>query len=202
MTKEGRIFQATKAPVNLADLIPSGYRFTFEQTIGIDDPTIDVIDLAHPLLRRLVDMTLDESRLPDCRGRVAARVVAADTGRAVILHTLIRYVAHARPPVLLEEIVPVAYRLSTGEELAADPLITAAAGAGTQHRDDVLEDTTRILTDPSLRDRLTETAQKRADALAKRHSSLIAAWADGLTQVTPTSTDLVAVTALYPQVTR
>ena len=36
--KEGRIFQATKAPANLADLVPSRYRFTFEQTIGIAIP--------------------------------------------------------------------------------------------------------------------------------------------------------------------
>ena len=31
VTKEGRIFTATKAPANLVDLVPSGYRFTFEQ---------------------------------------------------------------------------------------------------------------------------------------------------------------------------
>jgi hypothetical protein len=202
VTEEGLIYTATKVPPNLADLIPSGYRFTFEQSLGIDDPETDVIDLAHPLLRTLIDMTLEESRLPDCRGRVAARTVITDTGRAVILHVLIRYVAHAQPPVLLEEIVPVAYGLSSGEELAAGPLVNAAPGSGTQHRDDVLEDTTAVLTEPSLRNWLSRTAQKRADALAERHSSLIAAWADGLAQVTATSTDLVAVTLLYPDVTR
>ena len=55
---------------------------------------------------------------------------------------------------------------------------------------------------PPFGDRLNKIAQKRADALAKRHSSLIAKWAEGLTQVAPTSTDLVALTLLYPEVTR
>ena len=73
-------------------------------------------------------MTMDEARLPSCQGRIAARTVVTDTGRAAVLHVLIRYVAHAKPPVLLEEIVPVAYRLSTGEELPADQLMTAPAG--------------------------------------------------------------------------
>lgn len=201
LAEDHRIFKVSKAPPNLGDLLPPGYRFTFEQTIGIDDPNIDVIDLAHPLLRRLVDMTLDESRLPECRGRIAARTVVTDTGRVAVLHVLVRYVAEAKPPVLLEEIVPVAYKLSTGEELPADPLMTAPAGAGTQYRDDVLEDATAALGDPTLSGRLNTMAHKRADALAERHSTLIAKWAEGLAQVAPTSTDLVALTLLYPQVT-
>lgn len=48
VSEDAAIFTATSAPANLTDLIPSGYRFTFDQTIGIDDPDIDVIDLAHP----------------------------------------------------------------------------------------------------------------------------------------------------------
>ncbi|TDL03287.1 helicase-related protein [Mycobacterium paragordonae] len=200
LTDNHRIFTVSKAPPNLIDLLLPGYRFTFEQTIGIDDPTIDVIDLAHPLLRRLVDMTLEESRLPECRGRIAARTVVTDTGRVAVLHVLVRYVADAKPPVLLEEIVPVAYKLSNGEELPADQVMTAPAGAGTQHRDDVLEDATAALGDPALPGRLKTMAHKRADVLAERHSTLIAKWAEGLGQVAPTSTDLVALTLLYPQV--
>ena len=202
VSQAGQIFTTTAPPPNLADLIPTGYRFTFEQSLGIDDPGIDVVDLAHPLLRRLIDATLDESRLPECRGRVAARTVVTDAGRAVVLHVLIRYVPQAQPPVLLEEIIPVAYRMSSGEELPTTPLLDAAAGAGTQHRDDVLEDAATVLTDPALRTRLSEVAQKRAESLAQRHSSLTAEWAQGLAQVSPTSTDLIAVTIFYPEVTQ
>lgn len=200
VSEDAAIFIAASAPANLTDLIPSGYRFTFDQTIGIDDPDIDVIDLAHPLLRRLIDMTLEEARMPECRGRVAARIIDTTTGRAVLLHALIRYVAHAEPPVLLEELVPIGYQLSTGDTLDAAPLLAAAAGAGSKHRDDVLEDTAHVLEDPQLRDRLHAVAAQRATTLAQRHSSLVATWANGLTQVEPTSTDLVAVTLLYPQV--
>lgn len=200
VSNEGPIFTTSGGPSTLADLIPAGYRFTFDQTIGIDDPSIDVIDLAHPLLRRLVDMTLDEARMPDCRGRVAARIVDTAAGRAVLLHALIRYVAHADPPVLLEELVPIGYQLSTGDSVDPTALLSAPAGAGSQHRDDVLEDTAHVLADPELRDRLQAVALRRAATLADRHASLVAAWANGLSQVEPTSTDLVAMTMFYPQV--
>ncbi|CAN1505616.1 DEXDc_RapA domain containing protein [Mycobacteriaceae bacterium] len=194
-------FRVTEVPASLADLISPNWRFTFDRNIGVDDPTIDVIDLAHPLMRRMVDMTLDDAQLPDCRGRVATRTVVTQTGRAAVVHVLIRYVAQANPPVLLEEIVPIAFRLSDGDELTAEALMTAPLGAGTQHRADVVEDATQVLADPTLRSRLATTATERAGVLAERNSELIAGWAEGLSEVTPTSTDLVTLTLLYPEVT-
>lgn len=185
---------------SVADVAPQGHQFTFDPELGVDDPTLDVIDLAHPLLRRLIDLTLDDARLPDCRGRVTARSVITGAGHAAILHVLYRYVANAEPPVLLEELIPLAYRTTDGHPVDPDTLLGAPSGTGSPYPDDVRDDAHEILTDPGLGSRLEQVGAERGRALADRHGQLTAAWAEGLSDVTPTSHDLVAVTVIYPQV--
>jgi hypothetical protein len=170
--------------------------------VGIDYPDIEVIDLAHPLLRRLIDLTLDRAQIPDCQGRVAARTTTAQVGHGIALHVLFRYVANAQPPVLLEEIVPLGYRTSDDAAFDAEAALAAPAGYGTRHRGEVLDDATEILHAPELRDRLARVAQQRSDQLAQRYAQLSAPWAHGLDRVEPTSLDLVALTIIYPEVAR
>lgn len=201
VTTKAGIHTMTNPARAVADLAPEGHRFTFDPLTGVDDPTLDVVDLAHPLLRRLVDLTLDDARLPDCRGRVAAKVVQTDTGRAVIHHVLFRYVANADPPVLLEELLPLAFHAGDGNPLDANAALSASAGQGTVYAGDVRADAAAALADPDLEAHLTATANQRASDLASRHAELTAAWADGLTDVRPTSRDLVALTLHYPEVT-
>lgn len=197
----GHVHTVTSSPSVLEDLAPARHRFTFDTGLGVDDPALDVVDLAHPLLRRLIDLTLEEARLPDCRGRVAAHNSVIDTGRATVLHVLFRYVANADPPVLLEELVALAQRTSDPTEgLDADLVINAAAGRGAPFVDDVRDDAAAALADDDLQVRLDRVASDRAAALASRHSQLTAAWAAGLADVQPTSRDLVALTLVYPEV--
>ncbi|WP_066374664.1 helicase-related protein [Herbidospora mongoliensis] len=202
ITEEGAMFRLAHPPAPVADLASAGYQFTFDPSIGIDRPEIDVVDLAHPLLRRLIDITLDRAQLPDCHGRVAARTTTAQVGHAAVLHVLFRYVAKAEPPVLLEEIVPIGCRTSENTTFDAEAVMAAPAGSGTRHRDDVLDDATDILHASDLRERLDRVAAQRATELSRRHAQLSAAWAHGLERVEPTSLDLVAVTVIYPEVTR
>ena len=62
------------SPAAIADLLPTdGGRLTFDPEIGSDDPDVDVVDLAHPLLRRLVDLVRDRSLGPGAPGRVTGR---------------------------------------------------------------------------------------------------------------------------------
>ncbi|CAL8979769.1 RNA polymerase-associated protein RapA [Propionicimonas sp. T2.31MG-18] len=203
VTTDGHVHTVESAPSTVDDVAPAGHRFTFDTGLGVDDPTLDVVDLAHPLLRRLIDLTLDEARLPECRGRVAAHNAVLDTGRAAVLHVLFRYVANADPPVLLEELVPLAQRTSDpGQTLDAATVLSAAPGRGAPYVGDVRDDAADTLSDPGLDARLTQVAGERASMLAERHGRLTAAWADGLADVQPTSHDLVAITLVYPEVTR
>lgn len=203
VTTHGNVHTVTSAPSTVDDVAPAGHRFTFDTGLGVDDPTLDVVDLAHPLLRRLIDLTLDEARLPECRGRVAAHNAVLETGRAAILHVLFRYVANADPPVLLEELVPLAHRTSDpGQALDATVVLSAEPGRGAPFVGDVRDDAADALSAPDLNGRLDEVAAQRATMLAERHGRLTAAWAEGLADVQPTSHDLVAITLVYPEVAR
>lgn len=187
-------------PDELSDALVPGARYSFDPTMGLDDPDIDVVDLAHRLPRRLIDLTLDRAQLPECHGRVAARISPAAAGVTAVAHVLFRYVARGNPPVLLEEVVPVAWRLSDASATDPGPLLDGPVGTGRRHRDDIIDDARRVLGDPTLPGRLASTAQDRALSLAARHTDLAAEWAAGLDDVEATSHDLVALTVVYPQV--
>src|SRR5664279_2364875 len=92
----------TSMPAEITDTVSHQGRFSFDPEMAMHDPDIDVIDLAHPLARRLIDLTLDRAQLPECVGRVAARTSPAATGITAVAHVLFRYVAQGTPPVLLE----------------------------------------------------------------------------------------------------
>lgn len=195
-------FTVADAPADLRDAAAGGAVYTFDPLTGMDDPDLDVVDLAHPLARRLVDLAIERAQLPECAGRVAMRVSPAAATVTVVAHVLFRYVAHGSPPVLLEELVPLAWERTSGRGTGPGPLLHGPPGAGGQARADIVEDAREVLDDPGLQVRLDLAAAQRAAALASRHADLSADWAAGLADVEATSRDLVALTLVYPEVPR
>jgi hypothetical protein len=194
-------FTLPNPPAEVADAVKGGTRYTFDPLLGMDDAEVDIIDLAHPLARCLIDITLDKAQLPECEGRVAARISPEVDGTTAVLHVLFRYVAQGNPPVLLEEVVPIACRLTDRTPVRdADALLRGATGQGFKHPDDITEDAEEVLTDPALGQRLSDIADERAANLAQRHADLSADWANGLDNVEATSFDLVALTLVYKEV--
>ena len=195
-------FTVPAAPAAIADAVKDGARYTFDPLLGMDDAEVDIVDLAHPLARRLIDLTIDRGQMPDCEGRVAARISPKVDGTTAVVHVLFRYVAQGNPPVLLEEVVPIAYRLADNSPVDdADALLQGPGGKGSKHPDDIAEDAEEVLTDPTLATRLAVIAEERATSLAQRHADLSADWANGLDDVQTTSFDVVALTLIYKEVT-
>ena len=194
-------FTIPTAPAAIADAVKDRGRYTFDPLLGMDDADVDIVDLAHPLARRLIDLTIDKAQMPDCEGRVAARISPHVEGTTAVVHTLFRYVAQGNPPVLLEEVVPIAYRLADKAPVDnADALLQTSGGKGFKHPDDIREDAEEVLTDPDLETRLQSIASERAANLAQRHADLSADWANGLDNVQTTSFDVVALTLIYKEV--
>jgi len=194
-------FEITTVPDAVADVTDVGRRYTFDASAGMDDPDVDVIDLAHPLLRRLVDIARDRAHDPAFNGRVAGMISADAPALTAVAHVLMRYVARGNPPVLLEELVavPLAVYGQTVDPDAADYL-RGPLGRGSKDRDDIEEDATAVLNRPGLRDEIAAAAAGRAGTMAARHAELDGDWAAGLDDVTPMSLDLVALTLVYPEV--
>jgi ERCC4-related helicase len=182
------------------DVLPQpGRVLSFDPESAFNDPDIDVIDLAHPLLRRLVDVILDRSRRPGAAGRVASRTAAVPEVTAAIW-LLIRYATRSVPPVLLEELVPVAVPV-WGDGRPVDIIEALASRSNDSGKDaeDVAEAMSALLGRPDLQARLATCTSERAAALSRRHEGLEAQWAAGLDHVDVMSRDLLAISLLYPE---
>jgi hypothetical protein len=194
------VFTLTGSADELAGVQPElNVRMSFRAEDGFVDPDIDVIDVAHPLLRRLVDLARDRAAHPAATGRVAARVSDAATTVTAVCHLLVRYVAHADPPVLMEELVPVVLpvwgdapvAVDSDDLLAGDPGVARPAAELASAADALLSRT-------DLRARLDRAAADRAARLTTRHSRLDAPWAAGLTDIEVMSRDLLTITLVWP----
>lgn len=194
-------FRITVVPMTLADVAEPDQKYTFDTAIGMDDPDVDVVDLAHPLLRRLVDEARDRAHDPSFTGRVGGTIRRDATTLTAVAYVLMRYVARGNPPVLLEELVPVPLPVY-GDDVDPDVVahLAGPVGSGSKDNDDVQEDAQAVLGRPGLRDEIARIAADRADTMALRHSELDDEWAAGLDDVTAMSQDLVALTLVYPEV--
>ncbi|SDD26297.1 SNF2-related protein [Auraticoccus monumenti] len=194
-------FSITAVPPLLSDVTDPTHRYTFDASLGMDDPDVDVVDLAHPLLRRLVDISREQAHNPSFSGRVAGMISQDATALTAVAHVLMRYVARGTPPVLLEELVPVVLPVY-GDALDPDAVqhLRGRAGAGLKDRHDLQEDAKAVLCRQTVRNDIAAVATARAASMAERHAELDDKWAAGLNDVTPMSQDLVALTLVYPEV--
>ncbi len=192
------------SPAAIADVLPTdGGQLTFDPEIGGDELDVDVIDLAHPLLRRLVDLVRDRSLGPGAPGRVTGRSIAGLDEACAVLHVLARFVTASEPPVILEELVPVLLPVYGDAVPTRDPddLVEAdpVPSPGLLQRD-IAEAAGAALARADLEQRLGVEIDALRDRLVERHASLEGGWAQGLDNVQLASRDPVALTVLFPGV--
>jgi hypothetical protein len=200
---ESSVYRLRDVPPALLDIAAEGRPLAFDPELGFLDPEIDVVDLAHPLVRRLVDQARDRAQLPECRGRIAARITPSVDTACAVLHTLIRYVARGEPPVLLEEMASLVLPIwGDGPTSSAADALEGPPGNGGKSPAELTADATEVLSRPDLAERLDAFAAERCSSLATRHAELEEDWARGLDDVEVMSLDLVAVTLVYPEVAR
>ena len=174
-------------------------KLSFDPADGFADPDIDVITVAHPLLRRLVDISADEAAHPDATGRIADRTSPHTDTVVGICHLLVRYVARTDPSVLMEELVPVPVPIWGDDERAVDPdqLLDGPPGPS-RGPEDLAEAAKQVLGRADLDGRLDDVAAERALSLSSRHGGIDAPWASGLADIDVMSRDLLALTIVWP----
>ena len=173
---------------------------TFDPVMGAGETDVDVVDLAHPLLRTLVELVRDRALTPAGPGRVTGWATGAVDEVTGIVHLLARYVALADPPVVLEELVRIALPVwSDGEPVAnVDSLVEAPPASGAYNAADVAEAAAELLKGPDLRQHINDHLEALRSDLGQRHASLRGEWASGLEQIELASFDPVAITVLFP----
>ena len=173
---------------------------TFDPEVGASDADVDVIDLAHPLLRTLVELVRDRALAPAGPGRVTGWATAAVDEVTGIVHLLARYVALADPPVVLEELVRIALQVwSDGEPVAnVDSLAEAPPVSGAYNAADIAEAAAELLAKSDLRRHINDNLEALRSELGQRHASLRGEWAVGLERIELASFDPIAITILFP----
>jgi superfamily II DNA or RNA helicase len=197
---EGPLFRLTGSHAALADVLDPEARLVFQAAATTAYPEADMIDLAHPLLRRLVDLVRDRAVGPAGPGRIAGRATAAVDEVTAVVHILARFVAEAEPPVVLEELVPLAFHPYGEAASGTDPaeILAAPPTAAAVTEGDVKDAAGSLIGSGALNQRIEAAMEQRVAAMRDRHATLEGHWSLGLSEVKPASWDPVALTVLFP----
>lgn len=187
---------------------------TFDPEAALDDPDLALIDLGHPLVRRLIELArLELFRAgSEQYGRSAYGVSPAVGQVTALLHVLARYVVASEPPNIVEEMIPLALALEgdlLGWGEAARALQDAPLTAERLPLGDVQEDLAALLGLPGLHETLASVVEARRTALAAERRELRqrvegpdtagGRWLRGIDQIETGSFDLLTVTLYYPE---
>jgi superfamily II DNA or RNA helicase len=175
---------------------------TFDPKIARDDPELDLLDLAHPLVRRLVD-TVQHELAGTEGGRVAARGSRDVQEVTAVLHILARFVTGSEPPVLMEELIPFAFLPYSGKLASGDALqlLRNAQQTHTFDAASLKEAAADTLAAANLDKLITDAVEERRLVLARRQAEIArmtTVWARGMDDVRVASKDLLTLTLLIP----
>lgn len=193
-------------------------RATFNAELGLDDPDTTVLDLGHPLVRRLIEEIKQStfrnlSKNETNYGRTCYKVVAEAAEATAIFHLLVRYSVQTTPVTILETLLPVAlpiygdtplFKEQVARLLEAQPKpITFMADEIREYQEDALDneslDTVFAKAVADQRDTLIEerrNLRERLTAQNEREPS----WVVGLDELSEGNFDILTMTMFIPAV--
>jgi len=191
-------------------------RATFDAERALDDPDLTLLDVGHPLVRRIVERVKQSAfSAGDSAGRYGrtAYLVTPDVAEVTALfHLLARFVVHTQPTSIIEELLPAAipvYGEGRLGQAQARRLLDAAASAQTRTAAEVREALADALAFTGLEEQLAAAVEGRRQALVAERQSMknqmqaradarSAAWLRGIDELSPGSFDILALTVLLP----
>jgi hypothetical protein len=203
-------------------------RATFDPEWALDEPDVTLLDIGHPLVRRLIEEvkqnafraeTVVGASAPSHYGRTAYLVAPDVQEVTALFHLLARYVVDTDPASIVEELLPVAvpvYSLEaepiTGDAVA--PLLNPSASQQTRTEGEVREVLADALDIFDLGNLLEGAVEERRQELVaerermqrsglrkqmeEQKGSQPAEWLEGIDDLAPGSFDLLTVTVLFP----
>jgi ERCC4-related helicase len=209
---------------SVGEVIP---RATFDPEWALDDPDVTLLDVGHPLVRRLIEEVKQRGfakelvagasapSAPSHYGRTAYVVTPEVNEVTAVFQLLARYVVRTEPTSIIEELLPVAVPVYGREPAAisgdaAGRLADLEPSPQTRTTGEVQEALTDALSITGLESRLEEAVEARRLKLvaerermqaqmAHREDAQPAEWLAGIADLAPGSFDLLTVTILYPE---
>jgi superfamily II DNA or RNA helicase len=188
-------------------------RATFDAEWAVDDPDLTVLDIGHPLIRRLIEEVKQNAfREKEHYGRTAY-VVTPDVDEVTALfHALARFVVNTEPTSIVEELIPVALLVYGGTPLDRERtqgLLDAKPGPGVRTEAEVRDSLADALAVAGLEGALQAAVEERRQALVaerremkeqlvQREGEGAAGWLEGIDDLSPGSFDMLTITIYYP----
>ena len=189
-------------------------RATFDPEWALEDPDVTLLDVGHPLVRRLIEEVKQNTfREVEHYGRTACVVTPDVEEVTALFHLLARYVVNTEPTSIVEELLPVAVPVYGGEPLdpeATRRLLCATPSPETRTEAEVrealadalgMEGLERLLSDAVENRRRALVAERRRmrQQMEEREGTRSAEWVKGIDQLSPGSFDVLGVTLLWPE---
>jgi hypothetical protein len=192
-------------------------RATFDAEQGVKDPDVTVLDVGHPLVRRLIEVVKESAfrETPGFEGHYGrtSYIVTADVPEVTALfHLLVRYVVKMEPTSIIEELLPVAVPVYGGAPLGeADTrrLLAARPTPQTRTEGEVRETLADALRIAELDKLFAAAVESRREALVAERRQMRqklekeriegAKWLQGIDDLSPGSHDLLTVKIYYPE---
>jgi len=195
-------------------------RATFDPERALDEPDLTLLDVGHPLVRRLIEEVKQNAFRVEAHGDAphygrTAYVVTPDVEEVTALfHLLARYVVNTQPTSIVEELLPVGVPVYSDQPSAISRqevarLIEAQPTPEARPLDEVQETLADALSLEGLEDLLGGMVEARRQELVAERRSMreqqearadtqAAEWLQGIDDLSPGSYDLLTAIVLYP----
>lgn len=184
---------------------------TFDAPKAADDPQLEMLDLAHPLVQQLVEAVEDVAYSEEHYGRTAARGTDVVDDLVAVYTVLGRYVADTQPnATIMEELLEIGLPVFGDEPLArgtVDALGDADPKPVEMAADEIRNDLEFALDHDRLDEAIQDRVEERRSALANERRQIRerleesgeSPWSEGFDDVSVGSIDLLTVTLYYPR---
>ena len=182
---------------------------TFDSSRGLDDKSIEVLDLGHPLVRRLMDLikleTFDLEK--GSYGRTAAMLTSDVSASTALISLLVRFVADTTPAQIFEDLVTMAVPIYSGTKLSTEEthkLTQAHPISGSLSNDEISEVLEDLLARDDLNAMIDDQVEERRQEIIRERRAIReslqrdATWLDQTENISLGSRDILAIKILWP----
>lgn len=188
------------------DIIKSA---TFDPNVGLDDSQIEMLDLGHPLVRRLMDLIKQETFNLEhgSYGRSSAMLTKDVTETTAVVTMLVRFVTKTIPIQIFEDLISLAFPVYSTNEISSEDvlkLINANPAKGTLTQPEISEVLTDVLNREDLQSLINTRINSRlAEIIEERRAfrqslNRDVAWLDTTDSISLGSADVLAINILWP----
>ncbi len=192
------------------DLEKNVFNLTFDSITAAKNPSLNLIDLGHPIVVKLIEKIKYSSLNEKERyGRTAAVKVEIKYPVTAIFHILARYIVDTEPKSIIEELFDVGIEVYDGEILSEES-VEAIKNANIvimdRTMDEIKKDIKKSVKIPNLHQMINEQTNQRCLKIIderkqmkqKLEDEAPKEWLEGIDKISVGSTDIMAVTLYYP----